>query len=186
VLFLSAGNIHRAYASKSINDVHGALSVLPLSSVLLVAGFLAGCGSPPFGPFISEFTIFSATMASERYWVGGFFLLLLLIVFIGMGSTILSVVFGKSSITASDTPYRDGLLTGGPVVLFMFFVVLFGVYLPAPIRDLLNDGAAFLEGDTADTAGMPAFAPPLVAKAAPPAISANRPVVGQFEIHGSQ
>jgi len=175
VLFLSAGNIHRAFASKSIDDVHGALGVLPLSSALLLAGFLAGCGSPPFGPFISEFTIFSATLAGGRYVVGGFFLLLLLIIFIGMGTTILSVVFGKSSISASDTPYRDGLLTGGPVVLFMIFVVLFGVYLPTPIRDMLNDGAAFLEGKSSATAAAPALGLPLAAGPVRPTVSVAQP-----------
>jgi hydrogenase-4 component F len=163
VLFLAAGNIHRAFASKSINDVHGALAVLPLSSTLLLLGFLAGCGSPPFGPFISEFTIFCATLTAGRYVVGGLFLLLLLLVFVGMGTTILSVVFGKSSIAASDTPYRDGLLTGGPVVLFMVFVVLFGVYLPRPIRDMLQDGVQFLEGKDSATAAAPALGVPPIA-----------------------
>ena len=52
LLFLSAGNIHRAYASKSTDEVRGALRRLPLSGALFVAGFLAMTGSPPFGPFV--------------------------------------------------------------------------------------------------------------------------------------
>src|SRR5205807_10104737 len=54
VLFLSAGNIHRAFGSKLTDDVRGASQRVPVSAGLFLAGFLAITGSPPFGPFISE------------------------------------------------------------------------------------------------------------------------------------
>src|SRR3954452_18909306 len=38
VLFLSAGNIHRAYGSKLTTDVRGALQKVPLSGGLFLAG----------------------------------------------------------------------------------------------------------------------------------------------------
>ncbi len=38
VLFLSAGNIHRAYGSKVTDDVRGALQRVPLSGALFLAG----------------------------------------------------------------------------------------------------------------------------------------------------
>src|SRR5262249_12989495 len=47
VLFLSSGNIHRAYGSKLTDDVRGALRRVPLSGALFLAGFLAITGSPP-------------------------------------------------------------------------------------------------------------------------------------------
>jgi hydrogenase-4 component F len=95
VLFLSAGNIHRAFGSKRIEDVTGALRVVPASAAMFLAGFFAITGTPPFGPFLSEFTILSAIVAAERYWVAAAFLLLLVVVFIGMGSTVLAVVQGE-------------------------------------------------------------------------------------------
>src|SRR5438876_10493326 len=49
VLFLSAGNIHRAYGSKLTDDVQGAIHRTPLSAGLVLAGFLAVAGSPSFG-----------------------------------------------------------------------------------------------------------------------------------------
>ena len=52
VLFLSAGNLHRAYLSKSTDEVHGAMRRLPLSATLFLLGFFAITGSPPFGPFV--------------------------------------------------------------------------------------------------------------------------------------
>src|SRR5437667_297752 len=57
VLFLSAGNIHRAFDAKTTDAVQGAMRRLPLSGTLFLLGFLAITGSPPFGPFISEFSI---------------------------------------------------------------------------------------------------------------------------------
>src|SRR5262249_44992484 len=48
VLFLSAGNIHRAYGSKLTDRVRGAIRRVPLSGSLFLAGFLAITGSPPF------------------------------------------------------------------------------------------------------------------------------------------
>ncbi len=59
VLFLASGNIHRAYNSKSTEVIRGALRRIPWSGALFLVAFLAITGSPPFGPFISEFTIVS-------------------------------------------------------------------------------------------------------------------------------
>ncbi len=95
VLFLSAGNIHRAYGSKLTDDVRGAHPARAALGALFLAGFLAITGSPPFGPFVSEFTIVNAAVGSGQFVVGGLFLLLLGIVFIGMGATVLAVVQGK-------------------------------------------------------------------------------------------
>src|SRR4029077_1844443 len=95
VMFLSAGNIHRAYGSKFTDDVRGALTRVPLSGALFLTGFLAITGSPPFGPFISEFTIVNAAILSGQYLVAGLFLSLMGIVFVGMGVTVLAVVQGK-------------------------------------------------------------------------------------------
>jgi hydrogenase-4 component F len=58
-LFMVAGNILAVYKTRS-TGVRGVLQVLPVSGALWVAGFLAITGSPPFGPFLSEFTILKA------------------------------------------------------------------------------------------------------------------------------
>ncbi len=144
VLFLSAGNIHRAYASKNTEQVSGAMRRLPLSGALFLAGFLAITGSPPFGPFISEFAILNGAFDNGRFWVAGLFLLFLLVVFMGMGKTVLKVVQGRAPLEVHDTPYHDGWLTAAPPVAFMVLVLLLGLYIPAPLRALLNDAVQFL------------------------------------------
>jgi hydrogenase-4 component F len=145
-LFLSAGNIHRAYGSKSTEHVGGALRRVPFSAGLFLAGFLAITGSPPFGPFVSEFTIIRGTLQAGQFAVAAAFLLLLAIVFIGMGVTVLAVVQGEPPAGAPATAYRDRFSTVAPVVLFMALVLVLGLFIPAPLDALLRDAAATLEG----------------------------------------
>ncbi|HPS55686.1 MAG TPA: proton-conducting transporter membrane subunit, partial [Sedimentisphaerales bacterium] len=146
VLFLSSGNIHRAYGSKSTDVVRGAMRHLPLSGTLFLVGFLAITGSPPFGPFISEFAILNGAFDTGRFFTGGLFLVLLLLVFIGMGGTVLTVVLGKKLAGVHTTAYRDGVLTAAPVVILMMMTLLIGLYIPAPLQTLIKDAVCFLEG----------------------------------------
>jgi hydrogenase-4 component F len=147
VLFLSAGNIHRAYGSKLVDDVQGAFRRVPLSAGLFLAGFLAITGSPPFGPFVSEFTIATAALGSGQFLAGGLFLLLLAIVFVGMGATVLTVVQGEPAEDIPPNGFRDSLRTGGPIVLFLALVLLLGVYVPASLQSLLGEAASLLGGE---------------------------------------
>jgi hydrogenase-4 component F len=159
VLFLSAGNIHRAYGSKLTDDVRGALGRVPLSAALFLAGFLAITGSPPFGPFVSEFTIVNAALGSGQFLAG-------------MGATGLAVVQGKapqrseirdqrseirsqkseadflsSDLRPLTSGFQDSVSTGAPILLFLGLVLLLGVYVPPPLESLLREAATFLEGE---------------------------------------
>jgi hydrogenase-4 component F len=145
VLFLSAGNIHRAYGSKLTDDVRGAIRYVPLSGWLFLIGFLAITGAPPFGPFVSEFTIANAAVAGEHYVACGLYLLLLGVVFFGMGATVLVVVQGEPPEHVEARGYRDNAATCLPILLFMALVLLLGVYLPPPLESLLREAALSLE-----------------------------------------
>jgi hydrogenase-4 component F len=144
VLFLSAANIHRAFDSKSIDEVGGAMHRVPLSGTLFLLGFFAITGSPPFGPFVSEFLIVSRAIAADRYLVAGGVLLLLLVVFVGMGRTVVAMVQGAPSPAAGRTSYRDGLLTGVPVLVSLALVLVLGLHIPLPLETLLREAAQFL------------------------------------------
>ncbi len=74
VLFLAAGNIHRAYGSKQTEDVCGAIRRVPWSATCFLVGFFAITGSPPFGLFVSEFTILRAAFGTGQYWAAAFLL----------------------------------------------------------------------------------------------------------------
>lgn len=146
LLFLCAGNIHRAYGAKTTGEVAGAARRLPLSGWLFLLGLLAATGSPPFGPFQSIFAVGTAALEAGRPWAAAVFGLLLLVVFTGMGSTVLAVVQGAPSPAARSTDYRDGLLTGIPLVAFFGLVLLLGLWLPPPLAELLRQAAALVNG----------------------------------------
>lgn len=145
VLFLAAGNIHRAYNSTSTADVRGAMRRVPFSAGLFLAGLLAITGSPPFGPFISEFTILAAAFAGARFWTGGLFLLFLFVVFLGMGTTVLKVVQGKPAADTPATAYRDSLATTLSPLVLLAIVLLLGLAIPDFIIIRLHEAVQFLE-----------------------------------------
>jgi hydrogenase-4 component F len=148
VLFLSAGNIQRAFGSKNTDQVRGAIRRLPISGSLFLAGFLAITGSPPFAPFISEFAILKGAFDANLFLIAATFLLLLLIVFIGMGSTVLKVTQGRFPPALGDTNYTDSVLTAVPALALMSLVLLLGLYIPDPLRNLLTDAVRFLENQS--------------------------------------
>jgi hydrogenase-4 component F len=144
-LFLSAGNIHRAYGGKTTDEVSGAMRRLPFSGTIFLFGFLSITGSPPFAPFVSEFSIVTAAFGAGRYLVGGLFLFFLLVVFMGMGQTVLKVVQGRPSAHSRETGYRDEFLTSLPILVFFGLVLLLGLYVPGPLNALLTDAVQYLE-----------------------------------------
>jgi hydrogenase-4 component F len=146
VLFLSAGNIHRSYGSKLTTHVSGALRRVPVSGALFLAGFFAITGSPPFGPFLSEFTILRAAIDSGQFAVGGLFLALLFVVFVGMGATVLSVVQGEPPSTSRPDGFHDSFLMVASPMACLALVLLLGLYIPPPLDGLLRNAASFLDG----------------------------------------
>jgi hydrogenase-4 component F len=144
VMFLTAGNIHRAFGSKTTDGTAGAIRRVPASGALFLAGFFAVTASPPFGLFLSELTVLRAAFAASHYWEAGVFLALLAIVFMGMGSTVVRVVQGVPPASAAGA-YREPVLTVAPAVAFLALVLALGVYVPGWLHRALTDAAAFVE-----------------------------------------
>ncbi|MBX7256772.1 MAG: hydrogenase [Candidatus Hydrogenedentes bacterium] len=145
VMFLSSGNIHRAYDSKSSADVRGAMSRVPLSGGLFLVGFFAVAGSPPFGPFVSVITILQAAMTQYRYGIAAAYLLLLFLVFAGMGKTVVAVVMGGADDSPSKRDYRDNAGTVVPIVVLLTFVLVLGVHLPETLRTILYQAVDYVQ-----------------------------------------
>jgi hydrogenase-4 component F len=142
MLFLTAGNILSRFRTKDTTKVQGACRTLPVSGPLWVAGFLAITGSPPFGTFVSEFTILRASLDQGRWVVAGLYMLFLVLVFVGMSAIVLRMALGKSDRTRTPEP----LTTIVSPLAFALVAVLLGVYLPAPLADKLHQAAQLLGG----------------------------------------
>jgi len=145
VLFISAANIQRTYASKLIDQVRGARELLPVSSAFFVLGFVAITGSPPFAPFMSEFTLLRAAFGAGHVWLAVLILVLLLVVFVGMATTVLGVIQGVPPERFHDKPIKERFLAVLPLFILMALVLLLGVYMPESLSRLLTEAATFVE-----------------------------------------
>ena len=116
----------------------------PASGVLLLAGLFAVTGSPPFGPFVSEFTILGAAIGQGHPWIGATMVALLAVIFVGMARPILDLLYGPAHGPAKD-PRTGGLRLAGPIAL-AFLVLLLGVNLPAGLSEVLASATTSLGG----------------------------------------
>lgn len=144
VLFLAAGNIQRACGSRRVEEVSGVIRRLPLSGSLFLAGFLAITLSPPFLPFVSGFAILRAAFGQGQYLAGGLFLALLLVAYLGMGSTVLRVVQGGGE-AGQDTAHPEDRRTVIPVLLLVLVLLALGLRIPVFLHHLLAEAVGFLE-----------------------------------------
>ncbi len=143
-MFLVVGNVVLASGSSVAAANRGLLRRLPVSGTLLVLGLFAVTGSPPFGTFLSEFTILRAAVNGDHVWIAVITLLLLAVIFVGMGALVLDMALGSPE---PDTePMREsGWLILGPIVLAAAVLVL-GVYIPGPLHETLARAAVALGG----------------------------------------
>jgi hydrogenase-4 component F len=147
LLFLAIGNLVLLAGSSAAADLRGMLRARPVSAGLAVLGLFAVTGSPPFGPFLSEFTILRGAFRQQHPWIAAVTLLLLVVIFVGIARMILEVVLGSPREPSADevTPERPWMILG-PLALAVLLVVL-GSYLPGPLREQLARAAVSLGGE---------------------------------------
>jgi hydrogenase-4 component F len=134
MLFLVAGNILFAYKTRISADVRGMLGRIPVSGALWIAGLFAITGAPPFGLFVSEFTIFKSAIAQGRYMIAGLFLLLLAIIFAAMSHIMLNMSQGENSAPA----VKESALGIIPPIALCLLTLILGLYIPPALTDILN------------------------------------------------
>jgi hydrogenase-4 component F len=109
---------------------------------LWVAGFLAITGSPPFGPFLSEFTILKAALEQGRSAVAVVYLALLALIFIGMATVVLRMAQGAPG----RAPQREPWLAVWPPAALAVAVLVLGVYVPPALSRALQEAARAVGG----------------------------------------
>ena len=86
-----------------------------------------------------------AILYQHRKAMSAVFLTILVVVFTGMGATVITVVQGKPSDKALATKHRDEFSTVAPGIVLIACVLLLGVYIPSPVDALVRNAAASLE-----------------------------------------
>jgi hydrogenase-4 component F len=144
MLFLLAGNILRHYHTTSSHDVRGMRHTMPLTAALWTAGFLAVAGSPPFGLFVSEFSILQAMLREGRFVIACAYLGFLAVIFVGMSVPVLRMI--QASPPPGQAEYRESLLNIGPPFALCSLVLMLGLYVPPWMTQCLREAARTLGG----------------------------------------
>ena len=146
MLFLIAGNILSTMRTKTSLDIRGLSHLIPVSAGLWMAGFLAITGSPPFGTFLSEFSILKSATEQGHYAVAITYLIILSVIFIAMASIVGRMVQGVPLRGNVSSPNREPWLMILPPLLLCILMVILGVYMPPSLERLLHGAASGLGG----------------------------------------
>lgn len=145
MLFLLAGNILAVYKTKKVANVKGLLKTTPITGILWIAGFLSMTGFPPFGTFLSEFTILKGALEQKYFLVAIIYLFLLAMIFIGMAISVLGMSFGKSNIEEKspvqvfeNLKSSKTLFTIIPPAILGLIILIIGLYLPTILIEFLQ------------------------------------------------
>lgn len=134
ILFFTAGNLFLKYSSTAISNVKGVLTVMPSTGIILLLGFLAITGIPPFGMFITEFNILSAGIIHHPYIVIAV-LVGLVLIFMGFLKTVVKMVLSPKEETMATGELN--YFTILPPVFLLCLLIILGLFLPLEIKSLL-------------------------------------------------
>ncbi len=162
--FFAAGNIHRRFHTVEIGQVQGVSTAQPWTAMALMISGLALSALPPFSSFASEVQVVTALASQgvpgmwftstegmvtialsdqfERLALTAVFLMSVALAFGGLIYRITGMVWG----TPTEGVLRQETWSLGhlPVILLAGALVVFSVFLPPPIRQLLERATTIL------------------------------------------
>jgi len=140
--FFAAGAALLMTGTRDIASVRGLIRTSPAAGISLMLGGLAIAGAPPFVVFLSEFSIIRAGIMSRHPWVIGLLAIFIVIAFCGIMYRINKMVFGIPIAPPKRPvfPFSCKLALGLAVIP----VILFGVYIPHALYNLLHFAALSL------------------------------------------
>ena len=145
IMFFGAGNVMRGYGTKSIPAIRHVLTAYPRSGLLWLAGAVSITGAPPFGLFLSEFTILRAGLASPNVWAVAVMLVLLIVIFIGFLNHFRLMYFDDRGPTPRPVDPLSAWCVV-PMILAMIPLLLFGVWWPQAFWHYFSVVAQQLQG----------------------------------------
>ncbi|HEY3110902.1 MAG TPA: hydrogenase 4 subunit F [Chloroflexota bacterium] len=141
LLFFAAGSLAHRYGSRNMARIAGAARVLPFTGPAFLAGGLAIAGAPPFGLFVSEFSIFSAGFGRGYALVSAALIASVTLVFAG-------VVFHFGRMVLGEP--RGGVARGEAGLSSVFLgvplaaLLALGLWVPPPLASALGQAARAL------------------------------------------
>jgi hydrogenase-4 component F len=142
--FYVAGVILLTLSTREIKSIRGLFRVSPFAGSALLLCALAIAGAPPFPIFLSEFSILSAGVRAGQHATVAILGSLIVLAFVAIMWQANRMVFGRpaADYVAEPLPISCRLAVVGAALP----VILLGVYMPAPVHDLLELAARQLGG----------------------------------------
>lgn len=144
MLFLLSGRVLHRYHSTEIKDVTGLLKAMPVTGGLFAAGMVAIMGLPPFGLFMSEFTLLRAGFQAGQPWLMALVLALLAVAFVAFLKHLNGMLYGAPPAGVAVGEADAGVLA--PLAVSVAALVILGLTLPGPLAALLDGAVRILAG----------------------------------------
>jgi hydrogenase-4 component F len=116
----------------------------PLAGGALLFGGLAIAGAPPLAVFLSEFAILKAAVSDGHYLATGLLAFFIVIAFFGVMAQINRMAFGTAEGSLEAAPPALPFSYRLVLLLAAIPVLVFGVYVPPPLHELLRQAAQAL------------------------------------------
>ncbi|HVC38821.1 MAG TPA: proton-conducting transporter membrane subunit [Candidatus Dormibacteraeota bacterium] len=137
LMFFNSGNLLLRFRTTTISEVRAAIRVAPATALLVILGALAIAGAPPFGLFVSEFSIVRGALGEPNWGAGALVAFLLLVGFIALVAPFGRMTFGDGEGRTAPPRAELGLPVLAPGALLLAAVLVLGFWVPAPLHSLL-------------------------------------------------
>lgn len=133
LMFFGAGNMMRAYGTKSMSKMRHVLRYYPLSGTVWLLGAVAITGAPPFGLFLSELTILRGGILSPNPWAVWVMAILLILIFTAFMNHFRRMIWGPEPEPDTAPTLKLSLWNTLPMWLALIPVLVLGLWWPAEL-----------------------------------------------------
>ncbi|MDD2335703.1 MAG: hydrogenase 4 subunit F [Geobacteraceae bacterium] len=138
-IFFTVGHASQMHGTQDMDRIRGLIKGDPVVGWSFILGIVALVGMPPFGMFVSEFLILTATIKEAPLFTP-LLLLGLGVAFAAIFRKVQPMVTGL--VPSWQTPLRAAHV---PVVLHMTLVLLLGLYMPRFLSDWFHTAVGLLK-----------------------------------------
>jgi hydrogenase-4 component F len=139
-IFVTVGHAAQVAGTQRIEHIRGLIRTQPAIGWGLVIGAVAIAGFPPFGVFVSEFLVLTATMKAWP-WLTVPLLVGLAVAFAGIFRYVQPMVFGEPP--PDQNPVRANMI---PVLVHLALVLWLGLSIPNFLAGWFNQATELISG----------------------------------------
>lgn len=139
-IFVTVGHASQIAGSQSIDAIRGLIRTQPTVGWGLLVGTLAIAGFPPFGVFVSEFLVLTATMQAYP-WLTVPLLVGLAVAFAGLFRHLQPMVYG-----ACPPGHKPIRVSMAPVIVHLVMVLWLGLSIPAILARWFDEATRLISG----------------------------------------